>query len=97
MTAIPETQFSANNGLKKRSEVKYETLKEILLSSTIHGITNITRTKRRTIFVVWSFFSLISTCTGFYFVIKDTLDYLEYNAVTTMKVISERKIEFPTV
>lgn len=83
----------SNNKLK---EIKIKTI-DILQTSSAHGIQNIIRSKNTIIIWMWSFFLVISTCTGSYFVIKSTLDYLKYHTVTTISIINEQKTQFPTV
>ena len=83
----------SNNKLK---EIKIKTI-DILQTSSAHGIQNIIRSKNIIIIWMWSFFLVISTCTGSYFVIKSTLDYLKYHTVTTISIINEQKTQFPTV
>ncbi len=83
--------------MNNRFNLIKRSLKEIFLSSTIHGIPNILRAKHLTVQIIWLVCFIVSICSCSYFIIANILEFLEYRALTTMKVISERKIEFPTI
>ena len=68
-----------------------------LLSSSAHGLPRLLRSKNCVIKILWSIALVTSTICGSYFVIKNSLDYLKYETVTTISLIEENEVEFPTL
>lgn len=66
-------------------------------SSTVHGWSHSFRTDRLVLKIMWIIFFLGSTGVSIYFITKTVLNFLEYDIVTEIDVIYERKSEFPTV
>jgi hypothetical protein len=58
---------------------------------------NIVRSKRLVILLIWSTFTIISTCLGSYYVINSILEFLKYSTVTKIEVINEKQIPFPAI
>jgi hypothetical protein len=87
--------------LNKENESKFARVKkrtsELLEVSTSHGIPNIVRTKSLFILIMWSIFTVLSACTGSFFVLTSILDYLKYDTVTKIDVINEKEVQFPAV
>jgi hypothetical protein len=88
---LEEENLKTNNkDIKKRS-------RQLLELSTCHGMPNIVRTQNLFILIMWSFFTVASTCFCSYFVIKAILDYLKNSTITNIQVISENQAQFPTI
>jgi hypothetical protein len=85
----------------KENESKFVKVKkrtsELLEVSTSHGIPNIVRTKSLFILIMWSIFTVLSACTGSFFVLTSILDYLKYDTVTKIDVINEKEVQFPAI
>jgi hypothetical protein len=71
--------------------------RELLEASTSHGIPNIVRTKSIFILVMWSICTVFSACYGSYYVFNSILDFLKYDTVTKIEVISEKEVQFPAI
>ena len=82
--------------MKKWTKIK-KRISDQLLSSTAHGLPNILRTKQIFIKIIWFIFLIFSTCVGSYFVIDNIIDYLKYKTTTTISIVNENSVEFPTV
>ncbi len=88
---LEEENLKTNNkDIKKRT-------RQLLELSTCHGLPNIVRTQSLFILIMWSFFTVASTCFCSYFVIKAILDYLKNSTITNIQVISENQAQFPTI
>jgi len=72
-------------------------IKDQLLGSTAHGLPNILRSKQIFIKIIWFIFIICSVCFGSYFVLDNILDFLKYKTTTTISVISEDRVIFPTI
>jgi len=70
---------------------------QLLLQTSAHGIPRLLRAKRIFFIIMWFAFIMVSTGFGAYFIVKNTMDYLDYKAVTTINVIDEYKSQFPTI
>ena len=101
MSDIIETQKTNNNKIEEEEGTKWIKIKQRishqLLSSTAHGLPNILRTKHIFIKLIWFIFIFFSTCVGSYFVIDNIIDYLKYKTTTTISIVNENSVEFPTV
>ena len=80
----------------KFKRIKQKTI-ELLLVSSAHGIPSILRTRHIFIKIMWLIFTLISFGFTSNLVVKSTLDYLEYNTVSSVNIIQEFKSQFPTI
>ena len=89
-TAENLSQSSKKVRIKKK-------ITELLLCVSVKGISNIIRSDNLFVIIVWIIFILLSTAVGFNYVIKSIIDYLRYNTVTTIDVINERSVQFPTI
>jgi len=87
-------QIKKSNG--KRDRIKKKIV-DILSMSTAHGIPNILRSNHLFLIIMWSIVCGLSVCIGSYFVIDNVLDYLKYNTVSTISVINEQSVQFPTI
>jgi hypothetical protein len=90
-----------NNNNNNKSNGKREKIKKIIVDilsmSTAHGIPNILRSNNLFLIIMWSMVCGLSVCVGSYFVIDNVLDYLKYNTVSTISVVSEQSVQFPTI
>ena len=91
-----EIEFKTEISMKKKEKIK-QNVKELLSSSTAHGIPNIVKTSSILFKIIWSIAFILSTCAGSYFVINSTLDYLKFQTVSSIKVIQEMQSQFPTL
>ena len=100
MSEIIETQKTNKNKIEEEG-TKWRKIKtrisHQLLSSTAHGLPNILRTKQIFIKLIWFIFIFFSTCVGSYFVIDNIIDYLKYKTTTTISIVNENSVEFPTI
>ena len=85
-----------SNKKSKKDKIREKSI-NIVTSSTIHGLPNILRSNNYYIITIWSICFAASFCVCSYFVVKNILDYLRYEKVTTISVINENKCLFPTV
>lgn len=74
-----------------------ETIHEILSSSSVHGVPNLTNTKHILIKIMWICFMLTSGSACVYFVIQSITTYLQYNPVSELEIKNEQYSEFPTI
>ncbi len=74
-----------------------EKLKNILESSSLPGISNLFRTRKFLIKLIWiaSFFTLIGFCV--YFAKDSSSNYFEHEIITNINLISEKHAQFPAV
>ncbi len=70
---------------------------EIGLGSTSHGIPNIIKTERTCIKIMWLVFFLLSSSAGIFTIIQSFINYFNFDVVTSIKVINEMPLEFPTI
>lgn len=94
---IDELIKAAKKEKTNKKELLKERSKELFQRTTMHGLPNILHSKNRFFVLIWSISLLASVCSGSYFVIDVTLDFLKYNTVTTMTVINEQSVQFPTL
>jgi hypothetical protein len=80
----------------KLKRIREKTI-EILIGSTAHGIPRILLTKHTFIKIMWLIFTLISFGITSNLTVKITLDYLEYNTISSVVIIQEFKSQFPTI
>jgi hypothetical protein len=71
--------------------------KEWSKSTTIHGYPNIFRTENKLTKTMWILLLFFSTFLCSYMITKAVMDYLSYDVVTQIRVLSETPVEFPTV
>ena len=86
--------------LKKQKQFKLSlmtTFKDIILSSTVHGIPNIIRSKNTFLKLMWTCFSLISGAACAYLISQTIVNYLKYEVNTKTRLYHEYKTVFPTV
>lgn len=79
-----------------KSEISTK-VKKCAESSTIVSLSRIATTDRKSIKLMWTFFTLV--CTGFcLFLIEENVkNYLEFNVVTRVRIINEFPSDFPTI
>jgi hypothetical protein len=72
-------------------------VKDLLLSSTSHGLPNILRAQRRSIKIMWFILFLIFTFIGIFMVYSTISNYLKYEVVTKIEKINEFPVQFPSI
>ena len=86
---------------KKNNSKKNTKFKENLLkwfeSTSIHGLSNINRSKYLIFKILWMIILLISTTACFYIIINSLIDYLKYDVVTKIRIHSETPTDFPMI
>ena len=83
--------------LKTKKEKIIAKVKDLLLSSTSHGLPNIFRTQRKLIKIMWFILFFTSTIVGTYTVYSTIDNYLKYEIVTKLEIIYQKPAEFPAV
>ncbi len=91
------SEKSKKFNLESKKEKIIIKVKDVLLSSTSHGLPNVLRTPRKSIKCMWLLLFLIFSSIGSYMVYKTISNYLEYEIVTKIEYIRENPIEFPAV
>lgn len=99
-----ESKAKSKNGVSverimdksKREEIKKRWL-DLLLASTAHGIPRIfARENHKLIKSTWITLLTLSTMLCCYFIWLNITKYIEYDVVTTIKVVNENPAKFPT-
>ena len=80
-----------------KKEVIKNRLIEWSASSTAHGFPNIIKNKSKSLKLMWTICFLISLGSCTFMIIKSIKDYLQYDVITQIRVISESPTLFPTV
>jgi hypothetical protein len=80
----------------KLKKIKSRVL-QLLLQTSAHGIPRLFRAKSIFFIFMWFAFIMVSTAFGTYFIITNTLDYLDYKAVTSINIIEEDKSQLPAI
>ncbi|CAF1131079.1 unnamed protein product, partial [Brachionus calyciflorus] len=73
------------------------TVQDVLLSSTSHGLPNIIRANNKPVKLMWTFFTLISTCLCAYMITQSFIKYFTYEVTTKTRIKNEFMSIFPTV
>jgi hypothetical protein len=71
--------------------------KEILLTSTVHGIPNIIRSENILMKIIWLLFILLFTISGSWNITKIIVGYTKYSPITTISIVDEHESEFPAI
>jgi len=79
---------------KSKKEKILEKSKELALGSTFIGLPNIFRTDKACLKLMWLVLLITGISIGIYITIKTILDYLDYEVVTSIKVINESQLNF---
>lgn len=87
---IEITQNSKKVKLKQK-------LNELLLNTSAHGFPRLLRAKNLFFILMWLFFLCASILFGSYFVINTIFDYLKYETITSIQVITEEQSQFPSI
>ncbi|CAF0708133.1 unnamed protein product [Brachionus calyciflorus] len=74
-----------------------EIVQNVMLSSTSHGIPNIIRSRKLSIKILWSFFTVLSACLCITLIVSTVLNYLKYEVTTTIRVKNEVNSIFPAI
>ena len=80
----------------KLEKIKRKAL-DSALSSTSHGLPNIFKTKRLSFKLMWLFFFITCSMIGTFMVFKTTKNYLNYETVTKIDVITEIPSHYPAI
>ena len=75
----------------------YSSTIEIFLSSSVHGLPHIFRTKHQSFKIIWIFLLLSSCCVCSYYVFNTISDYYNHDTITKIASTTELHPEFPTV
>jgi len=86
-----------NSKVKSKKEKILEKSIEIGLGSTSHGIPNIIKSDEKCLKIMWLVFFLLSSSVGIYTIIQSFNNYFSFDVVTSIKVIKEMPVEFPTI
>lgn len=70
---------------------------ELGSSSTIHGISNILKTNRLLIRIIWIVSLLCSFSLCVSLILNSVMEYLKYDTTTDTKIIYQNPTEFPAV
>lgn len=81
----------------RNKELVLNKTKELMLSSTSHGLPNIFRTERKSLKIMWLFVFSLSSAFCMFTVIQAIKNYLDFEVVTKIEVIHESPTEFPTI
>ncbi len=79
-----------------KTEIK-TIINEYISQSTIHGISNVFKTKRLFAKVMWMIVTIVSTIYCIYLIAKSFSSYLEYEVVTRIDDWYKSPLEFPAV
>ena len=74
-----------------------ETLTDLILSSTCHGIPSVFRTKRLCLKIMWIIFFIGCSSFCIYSINNSIMSFLDYEVVTKIELIPENPTQFPTV
>jgi len=85
------------NSLKSKKEQIKEKSTEIALNSSVIGLSNIFRTEKTCLKFMWIILFVISLGGTIYTVIKVLNNYLEYEVITNINVVTQIPAEFPAV
>ncbi len=85
-----------DNTVHRRWHLK-STLFEFILSSTIHGLPRILKSKYPFSKFIWAIFSCIALASCSYLIYDKCSNYLEYQVITNSQKLTENSAEFPTV
>ena len=72
-------------------------LEEWCLSTTTHAIPNICRSQYRFLKILWVIFFILSSSYCSYLISLSIQDYLKYPVTTTIQIINEPSVVFPTI
>lgn len=85
-----------SNKTNLTSNIK-NSISELILVSTSHGLPSIIRSRRKPIKLMWAISLIISIITCFYLVLDTLFNYLSFDVTTNANLIYEIPIEFPTI
>lgn len=89
-------KFNSKNSSTIIEQLKLS-LKECILSSTTHGISNIYRSKSRLIQTMWLIMVMLSSGVCVYFIKISLSDYFSYSVTTETRIVNEHQSPFPVV
>jgi hypothetical protein len=89
--------FTRNNSKAQPMHEKRRSVKEkissktveLLIASSSHGLPNVFRSRRLVMKIMWLFLFIISTSFGIYTVFEVVNNFLKYEVVTKIDVITE--------
>jgi len=83
--------------VKSKKEKIFEKALEIGLNSTSHGLPNLIRTDKFILKLIWLLILLTGLSMGIFTKVQSIMNYLKYDVVTSIKVITEVPTQFPAV
>ena len=84
------------NKFSSKKSVK-QTLYKSFKSTTVHGVANLVNSNKPITKAIWFICILVSASLCGYLVVESILVYLNYEVVTSVRVLNERMSEFPAV
>ena len=97
----PSTLISFKNGKNGARKSFIKKLKanviELILVMSIQGVPNVFRTKHYFMKFVWIICLVISVIYTAYNILMSVLDYLQYDVITSVRVVNELPTEFPKI
>lgn len=90
-TEAPKTK---QTNVKKLVKEKFVQWSE---SSTSHGYPNIFKSKNLAVKIMWGLFFVSFTGIGTYMVVRGIFDYFKYEVTSTIRVLKNDTLTFPTV
>ena len=74
-----------------------QVLREQMLVSTSHGIPNAIRNTHLPMKIMWSISFILSTALCSCLIIQSIMQYLEFDVITKVRIVSETEAEFPRI
>ena len=93
--------YSNKNPVRKSKQTLtndiYSSTIEIFLSSSVHGLPHIFRTKHKSFKIIWILLLISSCCACSYYVFDTISDYFNHDTITKIASTTELNPQFPTV
>ena len=91
MNKISQIQTGSNQENLKRSYQLKDILKQLVSTTSIHGLPKIASTKLCLNRIIWAIFLAISSSFGIFFVYKSIVEYYKYDVITVYEIIKEKE------
>ena len=88
---------SITEDLNKKSKNIIDTLVDLALESSIHGLPRIIKKEKIFLKLMWLIFFLVSTIFGVYFSFSAVIGFLNYDVALQIDFVKEIPTQFPTV
>lgn len=90
-SVVQENSYNVSLNINnQKTETLKKRLLELLVNSSVHSVPNLIRARNGNVKIIWLIFFIIST-------IKGTTDFLKYDTITTVSVITEQEPQIPTI